>query len=229
MKPYRDKRIRVMIAEDNPYARKGLSEFVDSENDFKVVAEVGTGSELVTHYFLTRTDVVIVNPILPDMNGMEAIESIMSEDRKIKALFLSDINDESLMYRILKCGGMGYVVKQDPVRILLNSIREVNSGELCFPEDHDEIFKRCSGEKAYTGYENHELQLILSKKEYEIFLLCGSGLSSREIADKLLVGIKTVDYHLNNIREKLNLRHRNQLIRISARHNLLYNQRYKFK
>jgi DNA-binding NarL/FixJ family response regulator len=157
------------------------------------------------------------------------VREIKRDDRKIKALFVADYSDDALTDLIYKSGGMGCIIKHDPTRNLLNSIREVNSGEFCFPEKLNSILKRYSTGKEYTGYENHELELILSKKEYEIFLLCGIGLSSREIAERLLIGIKTVDYHLNNIREKLNLSHRNKLIRISARHNLLYNHNYKFK
>jgi len=216
------RRIRIIVAEDHQLIRKSLADLIDGHNECNVVAEVCNGCDLVTEYFLIRPDLIVVNIILPDMNGMEAFQEILRNDPKVKALFIANQRDEKLICRIYKIGGMGYIYKKDNSRKVLNSIREIHEGVHCFPHNMEEILAKYSEDTEYTGYEKRELKCILSKREYEVFLLSGEGLTSREIADRLLISIKTVEYHLNSIREKLNLRNRNQLISISSKHALLY-------
>jgi len=219
----KDRRIRIIIAEEHQLIRKGLVDLIDRDRDCKVVAEVNNGRDLVSEYFAVRPDIVVSNVILPEMNGMEALEEIRRSDRHVKILFMSSFRDDKLIYRCFRCSAMGYFFNGDNSRVVLNSIKDIFIGDYCFPHNMDELIERYSDNNQYTGCENNELQYILSRREHEIFKLLGTGLTSREIADRLLISIKTIEFHLHNLKDKLNLTNRYQLINISTKHNLLYN------
>jgi DNA-binding NarL/FixJ family response regulator len=220
-------KIRIIVAEDHQLIRKSLVDLIDSDRECRVVAEVNNGDDLVTEYFRVNPDLIVVNMILPHMNGIEAIEEIKRRDRRVKALFMSSHWDDVLIYQGYRCGGKGYFYRGDNSRKVINSIREIHSGEICFPDNMDVILAKYSNNNEYTGYENKHLQYLLSKREFEIFLLFGKAMTAREISHKLLISMKTVEYHLYNLKEKLNLKNRNQLISISTKHNLHYGERFK--
>jgi DNA-binding NarL/FixJ family response regulator len=224
LNPLIKRKIKILIAEENQFVRKGLAEVIEVEKECRIIGDVSTGNDLVTEYFLNTPDLMIINIILPGMNGIEAYGEIRSRDSRAKVLFTSNYNDQVFVYMAHKCGGMGYYFNDESPRHVINYIKEIYSGNYCFPDNLEEIKVRYLDKKEYTGYENQELQLILSRREYEIFLLCGKGLTSREISDNLQISQKTVEFHLHNIKGKLNLKNRVQLISISAKHSLLYNK-----
>lgn len=224
---FKDRRIRIIVAEDHQLIRNGLVDLIDNDKECRVVAEINNGNDLVSEYFSVNPDLIVVNMLLPYMNGIEAMEEIKRRDRRVKALFMSNCWDEELIFLGYRCGGKGYFYSGENSRKIMNSIKEIHYGDYCFPDNMDVIIEKYSNIKKYTGYENKDLRDILSKREFEIFLLYGNALTAREISGKLFISINTVEYHLYNLKEKLNLSNRNQLINISTRYNLLYGKRFK--
>lgn len=223
----RDRRIKIIVAENHLLILKGLVDLIDSNKECRVVAEVTNGNDLVSEYFIVDPDIIVVNMILPHMNGMEAVEEIRRRDRRVKVLFISNHRDDVLIYQSYRCGGTGYIYSGENPRKIINSIKEIHAGDYCFPHNMEEILSKYSAKKEYTGYENKELHKILSKRELEIFLLFGNAMTALEISEKLIISKKTVAYHLYNLKVKLNLSSRNQLIKISTKHNLFYRERIK--
>jgi DNA-binding NarL/FixJ family response regulator len=224
-----DQRIKIIVAEQNQFIRKGLVELIDGDRECMIASEVSTGSELIADYFVFNPDIIVTNVILDKFNGPEALTEIKSIDKHAKALFLSGYADDRIIYLVHRCGGMGCINLQENPRRIINAVKEIHAGKGYFPDNIEAILSRYSESDQYTGYEYNDLQKILSRREYEIFCLIGNGLSSREIADKLLISKKTVEYHLFNMKVKLNLGSRNQLICISAKHNLIYNNTLELK
>ena len=209
----------IMIVDDHPLIRRGLRELIEQEQDLTVCAETPGTSEALRLHDEQRPDMMIVDISLQDGDGIELIKQLKALDPQLKMLVCSMHDERIYASRALRAGAMGYLNKSEPPEKLVEAIRRIVEGGLYVSaEMSDHLLHAVTGrgveERARTGAER------LSDREIEVLRMIGDGLTSREIAERLGLSIKTVDTHRENIKVKLKLRNANELIRYAVTWNL---------
>ena len=195
--------------------REGLAQLVNREKDLNVVGEAETAAAAVEKAVQLKPDLVIVDITLPGRSGLELIRDIHAVHPPALVLVVS-MHEESLYAeRVLRAGGRGYVMKQAGGKKLMEAIRTVLAGQIYVsPNTSARILgnlSRTGTEPPGTGVES------LSDREFEVFRLIGQGETTRDIAKKLNLSIKTVEVHRLNIKTKLKLTTANELIHFAVR------------
>jgi DNA-binding NarL/FixJ family response regulator len=206
---------RVLIVDDHPMMRTGLSQLIDNEPDLKVCAEADTAAQALDAAVGQKLDLILLDISLPDKNGLELIKDIRALKPNLPILVVS-MHDEALYAeRVLRAGGRGYIMKQEGGKKLLEAIHQVLSGQIYVSEKISAgILETFSGRPIETAA--FPVQQ-LSDREFEVFQLIGQGKSTREIADHLHLSVKTVEVHRLNIKKKLKLKTATDLVRHAVR------------
>lgn len=196
-------KMKILIADDHAIVRQGLRALIDKEEDMMVSAEAGTGAEAIRLTRKERPDVIVMDISMPDVNGIDATRSIMSEFPEVKVLALSMESDRRFVVEVLKAGANGYVLKDAAFAELASAIRAVAAGETYLPPRVTtllikEYLQRIPDEVSAT-YEN------LSGREREILQLIANGSNAKEIAFAFGVSVKTVENQRHSIMKKLDL------------------------
>jgi len=195
--------------------REGLAQLINREKDLEVAGEAETAAMAVEKSAQLKPDLVIVDITLPGRSGLELIRDIHAVHPAALVLVVS-MHEESLYAeRVLRAGGRGYVMKQAGGKKLMEAIHTVLAGQIYVSSNTSarilESFSRTRAEPAATGVES------LSDREFEIFRLIGQGESTRDIAKKLNLSVKTVEVHRLNIKNKLKLATASELIHFAVR------------
>jgi DNA-binding NarL/FixJ family response regulator len=206
---------QVLIVDDHPMMREGLAQLIDREKDLHVAGEADTAAAAVEKTAQLKPDLVIVDITLPGRSGLELIRDLHAVHPAALVLVVS-MHEESLYAeRVLRAGGRGYVMKQAGGRKLMEAIRQVLSGQIYVSADTSarilETFSRHNAEAPHAGVQS------LSDREFEVFQLIGQGESTRDIAKKLSLSVKTVEVHRLNIKGKLKLATAGELIHFAVR------------
>ena len=207
--------IRLLIADDHNLFREGIINLLGTEKEIFIVGEVETGESLVTKYLELKPDIVLADISMPELTGIEALKKLKELKQSPKFLFLSMYCEEGSIYSCAKAGGCGLVSKKITKGELLFAIRTVNEGEKYFGVDMteekiNEII--CNFDKKAGRTRNRD---DLTQREEQIVRLISEGLTSSEIAERLLVSKRTVDSHRTHLIQKLNLKSLPDLIKYS--------------
>jgi DNA-binding NarL/FixJ family response regulator len=201
---------RVLIVDDHPIVRHGLSQLIDAEPDLDVCGTAGTAEEGLRMAGELKPEVGLIDISLKDGNGIELIKEIRTEDKDMAILVIS-MHDEALYAeRALKAGANGYITKQQADETVIDAIRKVLEGEMYITDELSAQMLR----QYIGGAEAGESAGVerLTDRELEVFEWIGKGLSSQEIADKLDLSIKTIEVHRAHIKKKLELDKPSQVI-----------------
>jgi DNA-binding NarL/FixJ family response regulator len=194
---------RVLIVDDHPILRKGLSLLINSEPDLTVVAEAENAQQAQEKIEAHQPDMLIVDISLPGIDGIELIKTVKLSHRDLPALVVS-MHDESLFAeRALRAGARGYIMKQEALDKVLVAIRRVLAGEIFVSEKiaTSMLEKLVSSEdKAVSSPIG-----LLSNRELTVFQMIGQGYKTNQIAEKLHLSIKTIESYRAHIKEKLKL------------------------
>ncbi len=196
--------IRVLIADDHPVVRKGLAAFLVPRNGVEVVGEAADGREAVDQARALQPDVILMDMLMPEMNGAEATRLITSQTPKARVLILTSFGDSDILAETLSAGALGYLLKDSQPDDLLQAIRSVYRGQLTIPQNLAR--KMLSG-----AVEAEPAEAVLTTREQEVVEAVAEGLSNREIAERLDIGVNTVRTHVSSILRKLDLTNRTQL------------------
>src|SRR6201991_1298469 len=183
--------IRILAVDDHPLLRKGIAALVNSEPDMKLVAEASNGEEAVERFRLHRPDVTLMDLQLPGLNGIGAINRILSEFPDARIIVLTTYTGDAQVLRALRAGARAYILKGHVHRELLETIHTVHAGRKRIPPD------------IATELAEHAAEDELSSREIEVLRLIATGNSNKEIADRLSIGEATVKSHVSNILSKL--------------------------
>ena len=183
--------IRILAVDDHPLLRRGIAALVNAELDMKLVAEASNGEEAVAGFRLHRPDITLMDLQLPGLNGLEAIDRILSEFPDARIIVLTTYVGDAQVLRALRAGAQGYILKGHVHRELLEAIHTVHGGRKRIPAD------------IATTLAEHATENELSFREIEVLRLIGSGNSNKQIADQLSIGETTVKSHVSNILSKL--------------------------
>ncbi len=206
----------VLLADDHPIVRHGLRELLDSEGDFRVVAEVGDGAEAVQRALDDDVDLAILDVSMPRMTGLQAARELSSRRPQLRVLMLSMHENEQFLFEALRVGASGYVLKTAADRDLVDACRATMRGETFLYAGAVTALVRDYLDRARSG----DAADPLTPRELEVLKLVAEGHTSDEIAAVLVISRKTVDRHRANILDKLGMRDRVELTRYAIRRGL---------
>ncbi len=195
--------IRIILADDHKIIREGLKALLERQQGMEVIAEAQDGISTVRLAKKLLPDIVIMDIGMPDMNGIDATRSIISETQGVKVIALSMHSDRRFVLEMLKAGASGYLLKDSAFEELTLAINTVISGQpYLSPKITDVVIK----EYIHTIPKNEESAFTaLSKREREVLQLIAEGKSTKQIASYLNVSVKTIETHRQQIMEKLNI------------------------
>ncbi len=198
--------IRVLITDDHAIVRKGIRSLLMTEGDFQVVGEACNGAEAVAQVEALHPDVVLMDLVMPEMDGIEATRQITAKQGAPRVLVLTSFAADSKVFPAIKAGALGYLLKDSGPDDLIQAIRRVHRGE---PSLEPSIAR-----KVLTEVLQPEKKTLtvdpLTERELEVLRLVSEGLANKEIAEQLHVSELTVRTHVGNILGKLHLANRTQ-------------------
>jgi NarL family two-component system response regulator LiaR len=205
-------RIRVLVADDHAVVRQGLRTFLELQEDIEVVADVADGREALAAVADHDPDVVLMDLVLPEVDGVEAIRRIVSERPRIRVIALTSFLDDDKLFPAVRAGAAGYLLKDVEPAELVKAIRTVHAGEGLL---HPAVAARLMEEVAAAG--GRETPDNLTPREREVVGLIARGLSNKRIALELGISEKTVKTHVSSILGKLGLTDRTQVALLAVR------------
>jgi len=208
----------VLLADDHVVVRRGLRLVLDAEPDLEVVAEAGDGAEAVLKGLDSDVDLAVLDVSMPRMTGIQAANELSRRRPDLRLLMLSMHDNEQYFFEALKAGASGYVLKSAADRDLVEACRATMRGEPFFYPAAVTALIRDHLQKARDGEQPTE---ILTPRELEVLKLIAEAHPSKEIAQMLVISIKTVERHRANILQKLGMRDRVELTRYAIRRGLV--------
>jgi len=202
----REEKITVLIADDHLVVRQGLRTFLELHDDIEVVGEASNGAEAVEQVRQLQPDVVLMDLVMPEMDGVAATQQIGTLSPGTKVIALTSFAEEDKVFPAIKAGASGYLLKDVSPSELVSAIQAAHRrGEAHL---HPEVAKKLMGEFAARAKEPSLDEL--TGRELEVLRIIARGLSNREIAKELVISEKTVKTHVSNILGKLHLADRTQ-------------------
>jgi two-component system response regulator NreC len=212
--------IRVLIAEDHLMVRAGIRALLEKAGDIHVLGEASNGQEAIEMTRELSPDVLIMDIMMPRLNGIQAAENIREMKLPTNILLLSMYSDAGLVHQALQCGVKGYVLKTSASDELLWAVRAVANGQTHLSSPISEIVIESVINPQSSGRVNDPLS-ILSPREKEILQLVAEEHTSSEIAEILFISEKTVEKHRARLMEKLNVRNLAGLVRLAVKYRLV--------
>lgn len=205
--------IRVAVVDDQALVRGGFAMVLEHQDDIEVVAQAGTGLEAIEAARLHRPDVILMDIRMPDMDGLEATTHILAEaDWPVRVLILTTFDADEYVYKALRAGASGFVLKDTPPDDLITAVRAVaEGGALLSPSITRRLIGRFAGRLAVDTKLSSRLER-LTGREREVLTAIARGLNNTEISEALFIGPATVKSHVSSILAKLGLRDRAQAV-----------------
>lgn len=212
--------IQVLIAEDHQLVREGIHVLLEKAGDISIVGEASNGKEAVELVQELKPDVLVMDIMMPRLNGIQAAEYIRDLKLPTRILILSMYSDAGFVHRALQCGVKGYVLKSSVSDELLQAVRTVAGGNMFLSSQISEIVENSVAHPSVAGKEDDPLS-ILSPREKEIVQLIAEEHTSVEIGKILFISDKTVEKHRSRIMEKLKVRNLAGLVRLAIKYRLV--------
>lgn len=205
--------IRVLIVDDQALVRSGLAMILDHQEGIEVVGQAGTGAEAISASRCLRPDVILMDIRMPNMNGLEATSKILEEaDWTVRVLILTTFDPDEYVYKAIRAGASGFVLKDIPPEQLILAIRSIaEGGALLSPSITRRLISQFSKQVEFDTKLTSSLKQ-LTQREREVLAEIARGLNNFEISQELFIGVTTVKSHVSNILAKLNLRDRAQAV-----------------
>lgn len=203
-------RKQIVIVDDHPLMRKGLAQTLETDPSFEVVAQLDRGEELIQRIDNFLPHLIVADISLPGMSGLELVKHVISQKPDQKILVVSRHDESLYAERVIRAGAKGYVMKLEAGEVLLKAVRKVLNGGIYVS---DEVSERLLMGMAKGKKEMMESPIEkLSDRELEVFEFTGKGNSTREIAEKLHLSVKTIESYRARIKTKLNLANATELM-----------------
>lgn len=228
----RNVEIRILIVDDHAIVRDGLRALIESKSDFILAGEAANGEEAVRQAQICQPDVILMDLMMPRMNGIDAIRAIKAENPSARILVLTSFGEDEQVFAAIKGGALGYLLKDSLTGELVEAIRSVYRGA---PSLHPAVARKLligiqspASSRVSAGQqpvkntsgpaqEQSLGQTILTDREIEVLRLMAKGLSNGDISRQLVVGEGTVRFHVSNILSKLMLENRTQAVLYALR------------
>jgi NarL family two-component system response regulator LiaR len=217
MNAHQDSRIiRVLIADDHAIVRKGICALLATEPEIEVVGEAKEGAEAILQAGRLSPDVILMDLVMPEVDGLEAIRQIALQQPQIRILVLTSFDGDDKVFPAIRAGALGYLLKDSAPDELIRAIRQVHRGESSL---HPAVARKLLREVSQPCKRDADVD-PLTEREVEVLRLVAAGWSNREIACQLEISEATVRTHVSNILSKLNLCSRTQAALYALREGL---------
>lgn len=195
-----DTKIRIMLVDDHSVVRSGLGAFLSVNPDLELVGEAENGEQAVVRANILKPDVILMDLMMPVMDGVAATQAIKKANPAIQIIALTSFQEDELVQNALKAGAVGYLMKNVTARELAAAIRAAKEGKMTLSPEAAQALVR-------STQQAHEAD-VLTEREKEVLKLMVEGLNNAEIAERLVVSLSTVKYHISNILMKLEVDNR---------------------
>ncbi|MCD8802605.1 response regulator transcription factor [Mammaliicoccus sciuri] len=206
--------IRVLFVDDHEMVRIGISSYLSTQEDISVIGEAASGREGIEKAEELEPDIILMDLVMDDMNGIEATQHIKKHQPSVKIVMLTSFIEDNEVYQALDAGVDSYILKTTSADDIANAIRKTYNKESIFEPEVLVKMRNRMNQKA-------ELFEMLTEREMEILLLIAKGYSNQEIASASHITIKTVKTHVSNILSKLEVQDRTQAVIYAFQHNLI--------
>lgn len=214
-------KIKLLIVDDHAVVRKGLRGFLELTEEFEVVGECVNGLEAVSMAQELQPDVILMDLIMPEMDGIEATRRIMIADANMKILILSSFGDDDNVLPAIQAGALGYVLKDIDPEELAEALRQTAQGKSQLHPDIAKMLIAHVQQDANEPDTGAQLLAGLTSREREVLVQIGRGLSNKEIAVELSISPLTVKTHVSSMLSKLQLADRTQAAIFAIRQGLV--------
>jgi DNA-binding NarL/FixJ family response regulator len=204
VKKGKQKKIKLLLVDDHPIVLEGIKSHLSAQDGFEVVGDAADGEEAIRQARRLLPDIILMDISMPHMNGLEAMTLLRKQVPNAKVLVLTMHDKKEYITQIFRLGARGYLLKDTSPAELVHAIRSIHAGELVFSSTVSRILVGelvSEGEKELKQPQPSEL----SEREREVLVLIAEGHSNKEIADRLVVGVRTIETHREHIMRKLNI------------------------
>lgn len=206
--------IRILLADDHTVVRSGLSAVLAMQDDFKIVGEAGDGEETLRLCENLHPDVVLMDLLMPKLNGVAATKAIKERWPQIQVIALTSFKEKEYVEGALKAGASGYLLKNVSANELVTAVRRAVAGQPSLSPEAAQVLIQKVNEPARPG-------LDMTGREKEILALMVEGLSNNKIAERLTINQSTVKFHVSNILAKLGVTSRTEAVALAVRGRLV--------
>jgi NarL family two-component system response regulator LiaR len=210
-------KIRVLIVDDHGVVRQGLRTYLELLDDIDIVGEAKNGLEAVEQVRLYQPDIVLMDLVMPEMNGIDATRQVLVVSSNTKVIVLTSFAEDDLVFPAIEAGAAGYLLKDVDPAELHQAIQAVHEGEV---QLHPDVTRKLMHRVTAPQPETDSALSDLTPRELEVLSLIARGQSNREIATTLSISEKTVKTHVGNILSKLRLSDRTQAAIYAYKHGL---------
>ena len=207
-------KLRLMIVDDHQMFRAGIANLLKQKECFEIVGEASNGLEAVELAIKLSPNVLLMDILLPDMDGMMATEKITTSNPTIKILALTSCEDEEYVVNMIRAGAKGYILKESPIDELVLAIHTLAKGSSYFGKEiSNTIFSLLEKSDVDTSLKQKAKRLEITSRELEILQYIAAELTNKEIAAKLYISPRTVETHRRNLIQKLRVKNTAGLVR----------------
>jgi len=219
--------IRVILADDHKLVRAGIKSLLENSDGIIVVGEASNGSAAIELTAKLNPDLVILDLAMPELNGLDACKKIKTRFPDVKTLILSMYIDEEYIIQALKSGASGFLLKDSAPGELKEAVNTVMKGDIYItPSISNDVIKNfVLGQSSNTSMEEFHSRENLTQRQKEILRLIAEGNSTKEIAEKLFISVKTVETHRANIMRKLDIYDIAGLVKYAIKMGLFFPER----
>ena len=207
---YIPEKINLIVVDDHSLVRKSLISVLERYDNINILADFGSGIDLLAKIEHYTPDVILLDVSMPDINGIETLRRLMLVRPELKVIGLTMHDDKEIINNMMKAGAKGYILKDSPFQELIKAIQQVNSGKIFYSSKVAGIILEDYTNTVQNKNEDDEL---LSFREKEIIGLVAQGLTNKQIGDKLFLSVRTVENHRQNINRKLKIDSTAELIK----------------
>jgi NarL family two-component system response regulator LiaR len=202
-----DETITVMLVDDHEMVRDGVRGFLETQPDITVVAEAASGEEALKAASEHAPDVALMDIIMPHMDGVQATRKLKNVSPRTNVIALTSYHDDDHIFPAIRAGALSYLLKDTGPDELAEAVRKAAAGEaVLHPRVASRVVQELSGARAHEPNVFHEL----TDRELQVLRLIADGMSNADIAEELVISVKTVKSHVSNILGKLHLNDRTQ-------------------
>jgi NarL family two-component system response regulator LiaR len=203
--------IRVMLVDDHTMVRRGLATFLKVFDDLELVGEAANGEDAIQLCAQVLPDVVLMDMVMPDMDGVTATHAIRQQFPAVQVIALTSFKDKGLVQDALQAGAIGYLLKDVSADALAQAIRAAHAGRATLSSEAAQALVQAAAQPPTPGHD-------LTERERDVLALLVEGLNNRQIADRLVVSPSTIKSHVSHILAKLGVASRTEAAALAVRH-----------
>jgi NarL family two-component system response regulator LiaR len=205
--------IKILLVDDHTVVRSGLTKFIMVNKDLKLIGEASDGAEAIQMVSLHKPDVVLMDLMMPGVDGITATREIHQKYPQVKVIVLTSFAEQNMVQGALQAGAIGYLQKNITAKELGNAVRSAYAGKMTLSEEATQVLAQSVAQPQIHGEQ-------LTERERDVLKCMTEGLNNNEIAEKLVISLGTVKFHISNIFHKLGVNSRVEVVKMAIEQKL---------